>query len=220
MQQLTVQQREIFGSKLNRLRKAGIIPANIYNRGNKSTAIQIDNKIFTKLFNEVGQSSVIDLHVEGSQVKHPCFVADVQLDPITDKFIHVDFRQVNLKEKVTLNVPVEFIGESQAVADGAMLVTVLEEVELEGLPTDMPEHVTVDITKLVTTEDVVTVSDLQFDRSKLTITLEADTPVARAEIAEMEEIVEEIATPEEPEIITETEREESKAEQEFENSEN
>lgn len=211
MQQLLVSPRTITGSKVKQLRKNNIIPANIYNRNADSISIQVDSKTFSKLYSEIGQSSVVDLHIQGSNAKHPCFIADVQYNPITNKINHIDFRQVSLKEKVTLNVPIEFVGESLAVKDGAMLVTLISELEVEALPTEVPESIIADITKLQTVDDEILVSDLQFDRTKVTIYLDADTLIARAEIAEMDEIIEDQA-PIETEIISETQKQERDSE--------
>ena len=86
-----------------------------------------------------------------------------QYSAVLGDIIHIDCYKVNLKEKITASVPIEFIGESQAVKDGNVLVEVTNEVEVEALPTDLPEAIEVDISVLNAIDDMITVGDIKLD---------------------------------------------------------
>lgn len=123
-------------------------------------------------------------------------IRGMQVHPVTDDVLHVDFYQVNLTEKVTVNVPLEITGESQAVEKKiGLLLTPVTEVEIEALPADIPESIEVDISKLSEIGDEIKVADLQVDRSKIEITTPEDLIVAQiAELVtkEMEEVEAEV----------------------------
>ena len=185
--------RDLLGRKTKSLRKQGILPANIYGNKVKSTAIQLDLQEFQKVFSESGETTLIDL-VVGSKT-NPVLISNVQLDPITSKPIHADFRQVDLTQKVTTNVPLVIIGESPAVKDlGGVLETPLSEVELEALPTDLPEKIEIDISSLGTIGDTLSVKNIKVS-SKLTIKSDPNTPVV---------VISEPKKEEEPEVEPET----------------
>src|SRR6266542_3835938 len=98
---LTADKRELMGRKLGRLRRDGILPGNIYGNKIDSQAVQVPLKVFMKVFEEAGETGLIDLMVDGE--KRPVLVHDVSYDPVSDIPVHVDFHQVNLKEEVTAN---------------------------------------------------------------------------------------------------------------------
>ncbi len=202
MHTLTVQKREIFGQKTNRLRKQDIIPGNLYGKAKESHAFQVSLVELGKIYKEAGYTGVIELIIEPEKKSHPAMISEIQIDPVTDKPIHVDFHQVNLKEKIQLAIPIHFKGESQAVSDGGMLVTIMDEIEVEAFPQDMPEYFVADISKILTQEDEITLGDLNIDPSKHTIEHPLDTLVARVEDSTMaeEEVEEEVI---ETEIINE-----------------
>ena len=91
---LKAEKRELFGRKVNRIRKEGLIPGNIFGNKIKSQAIQVNAKEFEEVFKEAGETQIIDLNGK------PCLVSNLQTDPISGLVIHVDFRQVDLKEKI------------------------------------------------------------------------------------------------------------------------
>jgi len=89
-------------------------------------------------------------------------VSNVQIEPVSDQPLHVDFHQVNLEEKVTVAVPIHLVGEAPAVVrDEGVLVQPLAEVEVEALPTDLPDHLEADISSLDKVEAAVRVADLK-----------------------------------------------------------
>lgn len=157
--QLKADKREILGKKVKKLRREGIMPANIYGKGLASLAIQVDTKAFDELFEEVGETGLVDLMVDGK--KHPVLIKNVNMDFRTYTPLHADFYQVNLKEKVKTMVPIELTGEAQAVTEKVgILLPQLSEVEVEALPEELPENIVVDVSRLATIDEQITVGDI------------------------------------------------------------
>lgn len=189
---LKVSEREKFGRKVSQLRHAGLIPANIFGNGVKSQAIQVESTLFHKIFSSAGETGIIELVVAGKTKPRHTLVSEIQYDPITDKIVHVDFRQVKLTEKITANIPVEVEGESPAVKDlGGVFMLNLDEIEVEALPQDLPEHFLIKLGNLVAIGDTITVADLKTSE-KVTIKLEDDVLVASIQAAQAEEPEEEV----------------------------
>ncbi len=168
---LTAEKRVLLGRKLGRLRREGILPANIYGNNVDSLAVQIPLKVFMKVFEEAGETGLIDLMVDGE--KRPVLVHDVSYDPVTDIALHVDFHQVNLKEEVTANVPVTVIGESPAEKQGiGTVVQVVNELEVSALPDQLPQEFIVDSSILTEVDQAITVADLGYDKEHVKINVE------------------------------------------------
>lgn len=135
------------------------IPAVLYGKGIESQSIKIKKVDFDKVFAVAGESNLIDLNLGGTAVK--VLVKDSQRDVLKYTFTHVDFYQVNMKEKITTEIPLHFIGESKAVKElGGMLMREMHELEVECLPTDLVDHIDVSISGLNTYDDVITIADL------------------------------------------------------------
>lgn len=152
--------RTRLGKKSEAVRAEGKVPAVVY--GNKTENINLElNAIeFGKALKEAGESTIIDLVIDG---KEPIktIISEVQYEPVKGKITHADLRQVNMKEKLHANVPVEFIGESKAVKEeGGIIVHNISEIEIKCLPNDLIHEIKVDISKLATLDDVITVADL------------------------------------------------------------
>lgn len=159
-EKLKVEKREISGKKVRKLRREGIIPANIYGADFTSTAVQLPVKNFNKVFDIVHETGLVDIEL-GSQVI-PVLIKNVQVNPSTEAVLHADFHKVNLKQKITAKVPVETIGEAKAEVDKiGLLEQPMMEVEVEALPTDLPEKIEVNVEKLAAVNDQLLVSDLK-----------------------------------------------------------
>lgn len=156
---LKVEKREVFGKKLKALRREGILPANIYGKNVPSVAVQLPLKDFIETFKETGETGLLELHLDND--KRPALIHSVQLDYVKNVPIHADFYQVNLKEKVKTMVPIVLVGEPTAVTENiGTLLHMVNEVEVEALPADLPEHFELDIAHLAAVDDQVTVADL------------------------------------------------------------
>lgn len=157
---LTAEPRTILGSKVKVLRKQKLIPANIFGNKIKSTAITIKNDEFLKVFREAGETAIIDVAL-GSETR-PVLVKNAQVHPVTGKLLHVDLYQVDMKQKVTANVPLQVEGSAPAVDNKlGVLLELMSEVEVEALPMDLPEHINVDVKGLDEVGKTITVADLK-----------------------------------------------------------
>ncbi len=198
---LSVEPRKILGKKVKNLRKQGLIPANIFGNKVKSTAVQLKSTVFRPVYNQAGETQIVYVKVEGETEERPVLLTNVSHDPVSGGILHIDLRQVNLKEKVTVNIPVEIVGESPAVKDlQASIITMLDEIEVEALPTDLPENFVVDISSLKNIGDVIKVSDLNIDRTKIEVLDDPETVVVSVAEQQKEKV---IAAPVVTEIIGE-----------------
>ncbi len=165
--QLKVEKREVIGRKVKHLRKKGLLPANLYGQGIKSQTLQLSQQEFLKVFDKVGETGLVSLTIKGEKTPHLVLIQHLQREPVEHTLLHVDFRQVDLKQKIKATIPIEMIGEAPAVAAGGILVQLLDEVEVEALPTDLPEKITVKIDKLAKIGDSLTLADLNYDKTKI-----------------------------------------------------
>ncbi len=196
---LTVENRDVFGRKLKSLRASGVLPANIFGKDIKSKAIKVDRAEFNKVFSQAGETGIIELQV-GKEIS-PVLVANIQTHPVTGEALHVDFRQVNMKEKIEAQVPIKLVGESQAEKDGlGIVVQQTDEVLVEALPMDLPESFEVDIAKLVELGSAIVVADLpSSDKVKILdepekIIVKVEEPQAEEEVVAPEPTEEEAAS--------------------------
>ncbi|MGH9436702.1 MAG: 50S ribosomal protein L25 [Terriglobia bacterium] len=140
-------------------RRAGKIPGVLYGRSTAAVAISLDVKTFMKIFEEAGESTVIEL--TGLSDLYDVLIKEVAYDPVSDVPLHVDLYAVEKGQKVTVAVPIEFEGVSPAVKDlGGMLVKVLHELEVEGDPKNLPHEIVIDISRLATLDDKLIVADI------------------------------------------------------------
>lgn len=183
----TAQTRTLLGKKSNKLVKQNQIPANIYGAGIESQALAVDAGAFAKLHDKAGDNALIYLTVDQEAKPRPVLVEDVAMNPVTGQLMHVVFRQVNLNETVEAEVPVELIGEFK-VPD-AVVVTVEQIVEVEALPTDIPEKFEIDISQLTEIDQSVTFADLVYDKSKVKLMVseeEMNDPVVMVQAVQEE----------------------------------
>jgi len=170
---LSAQKRQVLGRKVKKLRQEGFLPASIYGKKVKSFPIQVSAKDFLKVFAEAGETGIIKLQVDQEKEARPVLTTNPQKNPVTDVLIHIDFHQVDLKEKVTVSIPIEVAGESPAVKEkGAVLVVVADEIRVEALPQDLPERFIVDISGLKEFNDSLLVKDLKVNREKVKVLAE------------------------------------------------
>jgi large subunit ribosomal protein L25 len=171
------------------LRKGGEIPAVFYGAGKTTTSISISIVEFKKIWREAGESSTVKISVDNKDID--VLIYDVQVNPVTEEPIHVDFLVVDMNKKIKVKVPLEFIGISNAVKNGlGNLVKVAHEIEVEALPKDLPHNLTVDISKLETIQDQVFVYDIQLPTGVVSISSEHDVVASIvAQVEEKEEVV-------------------------------
>lgn len=185
--------RTITGRKVKALRMKGLIPAVVYGKEAKTANLQISAKEFNKLHSQAGESTLVYLQVEGEKEDRPVLIRQVVNDAVNESVLHVDFHQVNLKEKVKAAVPLKLIGESPAEKDKlGILVQQLTEVEVEALPTEMPEIFEIDVTVLTELGQSIMVSDIKVS-AKVEVLTDKTQVIAKIEQLAKEEVKEEVA---------------------------
>jgi len=194
--------RSIFGKKVANLRKAGIMPVHLYGGDTGSLSLQGDYAEISKLLPRVGLNIPVSVVLEDGKVGEICFVREVQIHPLTQDILHVDFMRVDVKSKITASVPIEVVGDSPAVRLlGGTLILNLQLINVESLPLNVPEKFTIDITPIEDFETAIHVSDLSIE-DDVTITNPSDALVARVAPprVEVEEVSDEDAEGAEGEV--------------------
>lgn len=218
---LAAQPRTQLGKKVKELRTQGFIPAVLYGKGKKPKNLQIENKKFRDIYTKAGTSSLIDLETDGEE-SIKVLIQDIQEDPITNQPIHIDFYAIRLDEKLTTEIPLKFVGKSQAVTElEGNLVKNYDEIEVECLPADLVPEIEVDISSLKTFDNQIKIKDLKLPE-KIKILEESEEVVAlvappRSE-EELEAMEKETTADKEKEVVEDIEKkaEEEKAQKEAE----
>ncbi|MFZ1654862.1 MAG: 50S ribosomal protein L25 [Candidatus Moraniibacteriota bacterium] len=193
---LNVLERKETGKALAKLREDGFIPAVRYGHGQPSMNIAVRLIDFTKLYKAAGESTLVELSTDGQKSVNT-LIHDVQVDPLTGRFTHIDFYQVNMNEEIETDVALEFTGESPAVkALGGVLIRNLDEVKVKCLPKNLPHSFVIDLAQLVDFDSQVKVSDIVLPAGvEMLDTLDAIVatvmrPRTDAEMSSLEEKVE------------------------------
>ena len=175
--------------KLDALRKSGNLPAVFYGAGKDTTSISVGTVDFKKVWREAGESSAVKITTPEGSID--ALIHEVQVDPVTDEPIHVDFLAIDMKKKIRVNVPLEFIGISNAVKSGiGNLVKSIHELEVEALPADLPHSLSADISKLETLKDQIFVYDVEIPAGVTLISNPSDVVASIIEqVEEKEEVV-------------------------------
>jgi len=190
--------RTNIGKKSEQLRRAGKLPAIVYGKRMEPTPITLDMRDASRALTKVSSSHLVTLDIEGTPVQ--ALVRQRQRDSLKDTLIHVDFLAVSMTEKLKARVQIDLQGESQAVKlNLGVLVTGVEQIEVECLPGDLPETIVVDVTNLKEVGDSITVKDLPVG-PKVEVLTDLEEMVALITYMAAEEEVEE-PTAEEPEVI-------------------
>lgn len=158
--ELSVKNRTIFGKKTGALRTSGWIPAELYGRGIKNMHLSVSAKDFMKLERAGAGHAMVTLLTEDGK-KHPAIISDVARDHLSDIVLALDFLLVRLDEKIRTRVPVEFTGEAPVSKEGLVIVKVMNEMEVEALPSHLPQHIAVDLSPLVAVGSTIHVGDLK-----------------------------------------------------------
>ncbi len=194
---LTVSPRAVTGRKTYSLRVDGLVPAVVYGAIEKPLNIQMSRGGFIRLYKEAGESSLIELQIEGQKQPLHVLIQEIQVDPLRGEVIHADFRALDITKKVETGVKLRFVGESAAVKSlGGILVHPVDEIMVRALPKDLPQHIDVDLSKLATFEDTVQLKDLAtlsgvefLNNANQTVAL-VTPPRSEEELAELSKAVE------------------------------
>ncbi len=161
---LTADKRDAGGKGATRkLRRNGRVPAVYYFHGEEPLPLSVDNKELRSVIHS--DASLVDLNLPGKSGT-TCVIREIQWDPINGEPLHIDFMGINLKEKVTVSIPVHLIGTPAGVKLGGILQHLLREISIECLPGDIPEHLEIDISALEI-GDGIQISDLKLDNVEI-----------------------------------------------------
>ena len=169
---LANQRDEIGKNKVKIVRNEKMVPGVVYSKGIETKELKVDSIDFVKLFRVVGTSSIMELDLEGEIV--PVIVKQVQRHPVKGNIIHIDFQRIDMKQKLKIKVPVHLLNRDSIELQPSVLMQMLDEIEIECLPGDIPETVGIDVSKmdfttplfvkdleLVNDEDVEILTDLE-----------------------------------------------------------
>ncbi len=190
---ITVKKRT--NEKLDELRKSGLIPGVVYGPDRKPVSIAVTASEFEKLYNEAGDSSLIDLMVEGEKEAAKALIQDIQYDPVKGKMIHCDLRQINMSEEMHASIEIVFVGEPPAVKElGGTLMKPHASIEVKCLPKDLIGELEVDLSILKTFDDAIHVGDLKLPAGmtaldqKDQLIAKVTPPLSEDELKAMEEV--------------------------------
>lgn len=190
--ELKVTPRDVLGKKVSRLRREGVIPANVYGHGLDSVAIQVPKDELVHIMRTAGRNEIVYLRLDGEEPR-PTFLRQVQRNPVTDAILHADFYQISLKEKVRMEVPVSLVGTAPAEqTHGGTLLHSLDRISVEGLPTDIPSVIEVDVSGLEEIDAAIHVGELNVPEG-ITVLTDAEQVVAKIAPPQVERAEEEVA---------------------------
>jgi large subunit ribosomal protein L25 len=202
---LQVREREERGKNAaRRLRASGMVPAVLYGDGDgQSKPLSVPGKIVDYTLHHLGDNALYDIDLgAGSSTAR---IVDVQRDPVTGRLVHVDFAPVNMQERIEVTVPLHVVGESPGAEEGGVLQQVAYEVQVESLPGDIPQELTIDVSTLEMNENLtladITLPDgiiLISDPEEVAVTVTAPTEITEEDL-EAAGVVEE--EPEEAESV-------------------
>jgi large subunit ribosomal protein L25 len=202
---LKVELRQVFGKKLKKIRKQGIIPGNVYGPDFKSQSVSVLQKDLIKTYKIVGETGVVYLLLDKKEV--PVLIKSIQRHPVSGFLLHIDFRKIDLSKKIETAVPVKTINVSEAVTQkGGVLLIQSDTLLVETLPEDIPSHIEVDISVIKEIGQEIKVSDLK-KSDKYAIKTPGEKVIV-AVIAHKEESITPETAVAAPEIITEAAAEE------------
>ncbi len=205
---IVLKPRNVTGKNVKRLRHQGMTPVHLYGASISPVILQAPTRELVKTLTLAGKNKLLTVTVEGVSEEHPSFVREVQWDPVRGELLHVDFLRVDLTQKMRADVPLELKGEAPAVrAFHGILTQYLHSVEVEALPLEIPQSISVDVSPLVDLEAALRVENIVAPPG-VTILDEPEGLVARVELPK----VEEVAAPEEAAVEGEAAEGEAAAE--------
>lgn len=177
----------------------------VYWKKRETISIKMDYSDFLKTFRKSGTSHIINLNVDKKEID--VIVHDIQKNPISWDFIHIDFFAITKWERLTTHISLSFVWESNAAKAWAIIDERIKEVEVKCLPKDLVDSFEVDLSKLEEAWDVIRISDLGLSSKYEVLSNESDIIVAAIEPAKTDNVIEEVK-PEETKVEPKTENKE------------
>jgi len=144
---MNVENRKNIGSnKVNKLRTENLLPGVVYKRGEETLHVQVSEAEFFRIFKLAGTTNIINMELEGKS--HPVIIKDIQRHPVKNNIIHIDFQELNMNEKIKMTIPIHLLNRDNIKLQPSILSQVLDQVEIECLPDDIPHFATIDVEDL------------------------------------------------------------------------
>ncbi|HEY6674906.1 MAG TPA: 50S ribosomal protein L25 [Rubrobacteraceae bacterium] len=188
---LQAEEREERGKNAaRRLRASGMTPAVLYGEGNEaggSTALAVPTRVVDYTLHHFGDNALYNIAIDGDT--STARVVDAQRDPVSGLLVHVDFAPVNMTERIEVTVPLHVPGEAPGVDEGGVLQQVAYEIQVESLPGDIPQEITLDVSNLGMNENL-TLGDLTLlegvtllsEPEEVAVTVTAPTEISEEEM--------------------------------------
>jgi large subunit ribosomal protein L25 len=164
--------------KTSEIRKSRKVPGVVYGKTQEPISLVCDSSDFLRLYRKAGESNIIDLKV--GKVELEVLVHQTQKHPVSGEFTHIDFYAITRGEKLTTKVHFNFIGESEAAKQGAIVEEMMKEIEVTCLPRNLVDHFDIDLSLLKEEGDVIRISDLKLDAEKYETTHGDEDAIASA----------------------------------------
>ena len=162
MIELKIQKREILGKEVKKLRRKKLIPGVIYGNDYKNQNIQLDEDLFLKILPKCGFNKPLSLELEGKKIK--VFIKTLSKEN-NGKIQHIDFFHLQAHHKMKVDIPIKLVGENILVERGGVLVTGLSQITIECLPEEIPSGIEVNLDKVQSFSEQVTVGDIEFSEN-------------------------------------------------------
>ncbi|TJX13193.1 50S ribosomal protein L25 [Tissierella creatinini] len=173
---MKVELRQDVGSnKVRKLRNNNILPGVIYSRGQDTKVVGVNNAEFIKVFKDAGSSSIIYLDLNGESI--PVIAKDVQRHPLSGHVTHIDFQRLKMDEKIKMNIPIVLLNRDNIKLQPSLLLQLLDQVEIECLPTYIPKTADIDVEDMdFTTPKFVKDTDIA-SMEGITVLTNLDEPI-------------------------------------------
>ncbi|MGA2873711.1 MAG: 50S ribosomal protein L25 [Candidatus Dormibacteria bacterium] len=178
---LEVAPRLTVGRHVSSLRRQGLVPGIVYGHAVTPFAVEVPDREFSRVFHRAGRSHLLQLKVEGEPSTRPVLIKELQLNPRTAAAVHVDFFQVNLLEKLTVQVPVVLVGEPPAIKlNVGELLHLVHQIEVSCLPDAIPGEIDIDISELAAIDDAVRIGAIRLPEGvELAGTIDPEEVIAK-----------------------------------------
>ncbi len=184
--QLTINAKQRENKTPNKLRSEGFVPATVYGHGFDSHSVQINAKEFSKVPHKA-YSHINELNIEGE--KFPILIRNVQVDPILDKFLNIEFYKIRSDEKIKVKIPLNYLGHSPAIVAGGILIVSHNEIEIQCLPNDIPDSIDVNLEEIKEIGQAIHSKDLKISEN-IQILAKPEEVLVKVEIPKTHEIEE------------------------------
>ena len=211
---INAEKRDVVGKKVGSLRRQGLIPGVMYGHNEPPFPITMNAREIERVINNLRSSSIVTVKVNGES--HQALIREKQKDYIRNQIIHIDFQILSLKEKIRSKIEVKLVGVAPAVKNfNGIVLQEREFIDVEALPADLPERITVDISGLENIGDLIRVGDLDISDA-VTVFDDVNDVIVSISGAMAEEAVEEEVTAAEgtePEVVEKGKKESEEEEE-------